>query len=179
MNAPVKKLINILAAFFGKASYRRSLYLLLLCVFALAEYIHAALTRTTFVYYSIDGGRPVVETRMLSLSSSREEKLTGYVEETLLGPVSQDSTPLFSRDVRLESLLYRDGVVYLDLSGPAALPLEGGSDVFRSLETLKGGILRNFAFVRELRLFIAGNEVFLAKFLEKNNVNRRKNSISA
>jgi hypothetical protein len=179
MNAPVKKVINILAAFFGKASYRRLLCLFLLCIFALTEYAHAALTRTTFLYYSIDGGKPVVETRMLSLSSSREEKLTGYVEETLLGPVSQDANPLFSRDTRIESLLYRDGVVYLDLSESAALPLEGGSDVFRSLETLSGGILRNFAFVREVRLFIAGNEVSPAKFLEKNNVNRRKNSISA
>jgi hypothetical protein len=179
MNAIGERIINVLAAFFGKAWYRRFLYLLILCIFALAEYYHTALTRTTFVFYSINNGTPAVEERMLPLPRSREEKVAGYVEETLLGPVSQDSTPLFSRDTRLESLLYRDGVVYLDLSEAAALPPERGGDVFRSLETLHRGILRNFSFVRKVRLFIAGNEALSEKNSEKNNVNRRKNGNSA
>ena len=62
------------------------------------------------------------------------------------------------------SLLFRDGVVYLDLSEAAALPVEGGNS-FQSLSALRGGIMRNFGFVKDVRLFIAGNEAFPGRFL--------------
>ena len=101
---------------------------------------------------------------MLPRLSSQELEIRRYVEETLLGPVSPETSPLFFRDTRLRSLLYRDGVVYADLSEPAALPplediplQEGG--VSRSLYTLDEGIRRNFPVVQEVKLFINGHRV--------------------
>jgi hypothetical protein len=68
--------------------------------------------------------------------------------------------PLFPRETRLRSLLYRNGVVYLDLSEEAALPPPEGGEVFMNMKTLYAGIRRNFPFVRDIRFFIAGRAAY-------------------
>ncbi|MCL2128417.1 MAG: hypothetical protein FWH38_09195 [Treponema sp.] len=149
--------------------------LVILALAAFAEFCTLGLAKRTFVFYAIDDGAVTVENRMLRVSSenppgaqSREPDITRYVEEALLGPVSPNSMPLFSKETRLRSLLYRDGVVYADLSEEAALPLEGsplqGGEVLVSLKTLQAGIRRNFPFVRGARFFIAGKAAYSAEF---------------
>jgi hypothetical protein len=142
---------------------RRLFYISLLCIVALTEFLVLGLVRRTFVFYSV-GGRQVVEDRMLSRTKSRELDITRYVEEALLGPVTLDTIPLFLQETRLRSLLYRDGVVYVDFTESAAFPVSEGGDVFNSLYTLYEGIKRNFSYVKEVRLFIEGNEAFGEKF---------------
>jgi hypothetical protein len=147
----------------------------------------------------MDEGKEAVEERMLAYGAlgagprSPEEKIARYVEEALLGPASQDSYPLFPRETRLQSLLYRDGVVYLDLSESAALALEPGisaglqrtegfllyRDIARNLITLKEGIMRNFGFVKAVRFFITGNEAFPEIFRINDTVKQRKSINSA
>jgi len=144
---------------------------------ALIEFLVLGLARKTFVFYAIDSGKAFVEERMLRKPvsggsmrpSTREVQITRYVEEALLGPVSANSLPLFPKETRLLSLLYRDGVVYVDLSEDAALPpLEGaslpGGGVFTSMETLYQGIKRNFSFIKDVRFFIAGKAAYAGKF---------------
>jgi hypothetical protein len=143
---------------------RRLFYISLLCIVALTEFLVLGLVRRTFVFYSIERGRPVVEDRMLSRAKSREMDIKRYVEEALLGPVTLDTSPLFLPETRLRSLIYRDGVVYADFSESAAFPIIEGEDVFNSLYTLYEGIKRNFSYVKEVRLFIEGNEAFGEKF---------------
>jgi len=168
---------------------KRKLLLFLLAALAAAaliEFLVLGVARKTFVFYAIDSGKAFVEERMLRAesrvstgkrasgrnlagSSTREVQITRYVEEALLGPISANSRPLFPRETRLLSLLYRDGVVYVDLSEEAALPpLEGaflsGEEVFTSLETLYYGIKRNFSFVKDVRFFIAGKAAYAGKF---------------
>jgi hypothetical protein len=97
---------------------------------------------------------------MLKHSPTREEDLIRYTEETLLGPAAPDLLPLFPRETRLLSLLFRQGVVYADFSADAALPpLEGGSTRENFL-TLHDGILRNFSYVKDVRFFIEGTAIF-------------------
>ena len=138
-------------------------FFLLACLgaFTAREAANAPSIRRTFVFYAIGDDRPLVEDRMLPRLASAELAMRRYVEETLLGPVSLQAAPLFFREARLRSLLYRDGVVYADLSEAAALPaLEGArlkeGEVFRGLRTLDQSIRRNFPEVREVRLFING-----------------------
>jgi hypothetical protein len=145
---------------------RRFVYLCVLLALALADFMLTGLARRTFVFYSVDTRVPVVEERMLPGTGLREQDIRMYIEETLLGPVALDSAPLFPRGVRLESLLFRDGVVYADLSEPAALAVAGGPGVFEALHTLYGGVRRNFPRVKDVRLFIAGHEAFFEKFRE-------------
>ncbi|MDR3167975.1 MAG: GerMN domain-containing protein [Treponema sp.] len=162
----IKDILRGIAFFLRDKGKRRLIYLLLLSGFAFAEFMISGLVRRTFVFYSNINGTTAVEDRMLPHSLSREIDIRRYVEEALLGPVSPDSAPLFPQETRLRSLLYRDGVVYADLSEAAAfLPAEGG-DVFRNLSTLEAGIRRNFSFVRDIKLFIAGHEVLIASTKE-------------
>jgi hypothetical protein len=186
------------------------LVLLFLSAAALIEFFSSGLARRTFMFYDSDSGLVIVENRLLPVSwrvirasyessrfSPRELDITRYVEEALLGPVSSNSMPLFPREARLRSLLYRNGVVYLDLSEEAALPPMEGGEVLMNMKTLYAGIMRNFPFVREVRFFIAGKAAFakaadMAEFrqfagvvnlkgfwhtLEKNMVKKRNSDI--
>jgi len=160
----INKGLSFLAAFFSKKINRRLFYLAVISLFALGEFLYLGLVRRTLVFYSTMEGITVVEDRMLRRSYSRETDIRRYIEEVLLGPVSPDSAPLFPRDTRLNSFMYRDGVVYADLTELAALPIPAGRDVFQSLLTLNEGIRRNFSFIKNVRLFIGGNEVFFNEF---------------
>jgi hypothetical protein len=151
------------AGFWVKPYIRRLCYLLLLGVFTCTQFRQLNQVRWTFMFYTLGDGKPVVEDRMVSRSPTEEIALRRYVEEALLGPLAPDSLPLFPRETRLRSLLYRDGDVYVDLSESAALPpLEApGGDIFQSLDTLQRGIRRNFPVVKEVKLFIHGHEVLV------------------
>jgi hypothetical protein len=155
----IKDILRGIAVILRDRGKRRLIYLLLLGGIACAEFVSSGLVRRTFVFYSSIDGTTAVEDRMLPHSSSPEIDIRRYVEEALLGPVSPDSAPLFPKETRLRSLLYRDGVVYADLSESAALPPLEGGDVFRNLYTLNAGIRRNFSFIQDIKLFIAGHEV--------------------
>jgi hypothetical protein len=164
MNVILKDALAALHAFFSEKSRRRLVFLAALGLFVLADFFISGLVRRTFVFYSISNGMTVVEDRMLKRSSSRELDIGRYVEEALLGPVSPDSAPLFPRETRLQSLLYRNGVVYADFSEDAALPPLEGGDVFGSFRTLHDGIRRNFSFVKDVRFFIAGRAAYFDVF---------------
>ena len=164
MNDVSKRKFAVLSAFFSKKKNRRLLYLVIICLIALGEFLFSGLVRRTFVFYSDIEGNTVVEDRMLRRSGDIETDIRRYVDEVLLGPVSPDSAPLFPRETRLESFMYRGGVVYADLTESAALPVSGSGDVFQGLLTLNEGIRRNFPPVKDVLLFIGGNEVFFEEF---------------
>jgi spore germination protein GerM len=154
---------NILI-FFASKKRRRLLLLVLLCIGALAEYYYLNFSRKTFVFYRNDTGQIVVEDRMIKRSHSSEQNLTHYVEETLLGPVNPDLLPLFPRETRLQTLLYRNGVVFIDFSADAQLaPIEGG-EILENFKTLYAGIMRNFQYVKDVQFFIEGNPAFYGVF---------------
>ncbi|MDR0732002.1 MAG: GerMN domain-containing protein [Treponema sp.] len=164
----VKGLFNAAGRFFRIKSLRRLLILVLIGLFALWDFRALGFIRRTFVFYSVADWSIIVEDRMLRRTGSREDDMIRYVEEFLLGPVSPDLAPLFPRETRLESLLYRDGVAYVDLSGSAVFPTEEQSalgfgdsaEVFGNFETLYQGIRRNFPYVQEVRLFVDGTVAF-------------------
>ena len=164
MSSVPKTIFSLLSAFFGKKQNRRLFYLALICFFTFGSFILSGLVRRTFIFYSNIEGKSIIEERMLRQSSDRETDIRRYVDEVLLGPASPDSAPLFPRETKLQSFLYRSGVVYVGLSETAALPSGGTGNVFRSLLTLNQGIRRNFSQVKDVRLFIGGNEVFFEEF---------------
>jgi len=180
MNGRIRNLLVVFSRF-RISKNRLLLYALAaLAIAALIEFLAGGLARRTFVFYTMDSGVASVEERFLRRSSSREVDITRYVEEALLGPVSPNSLPLFPQETRLLSLLYRDGVVYVNLSEdaalPAALPASGflpdmpvsdalrGGEVFMNMETLYSGVKRNFSFVRDLRFFIDGKAAYAGEF---------------
>jgi len=140
------------------------LFIVILAAAAISEFFILGLARRTFVFYTINEGVISVEDRMLKRSESREDDIIRYTDEMLLGPVSPDLLPLFPRETRLKSLLYRNGVVFVDLSADAALPpIEGGS-LLDNFRTFHDGILRNFSYVKDVRFFIDGKTVYIEEF---------------
>jgi hypothetical protein len=149
---------------------KKWLRLLLLAVPVLAVFIEfsvSGLARKTFVFYDIDTGAVTVEDRLVRVaeedpdSPPGELDLVKYTEEALLGPVSPNSLPLFPKETKLRSLLYRDGtVVYVALSEEAVLPPAEGGEVFTNMKTLRDGIKRNFPAVSEVRFFIGGKPAY-------------------
>ena len=164
MNTVLQNVLARLKAFFANSKNRRLSYLVVISLIALGDFLHSGLVRRTIMFYSDIDGNVVVEDRMLRRSSDREMEIRHYVDEVLLGPASPNTALLFSRETRLNSYMYRNSVVYADLSETAALPQGGGADVFRSLLTLNEGIRRNFPYVKDVRLFIGGNAVFFEEF---------------
>ena len=169
MISVLKNIFKAITRFLSVKSRRRLLLLAILSVVAVVEFFYLGLARRTFVFYTVDSGKIVVEDRMLKKSPSRETNITRYVEEALLGPVAQDLLPLFPRDARLKSLLFREGVVYADFSQDAALPPEEGGQALDNFRTLYAGILRNFSFVRDVRFFIAGHAAYTEELRQMGN----------
>ena len=144
--------------------YLRLLFLVIIGLAAAGDFLYSGIVRRTFIFYTNMEGAVIVEERMLHRSADHETDLRRYVEEALLGPISPDTAPLFPRETRLSSFMYRDAVVYADLSEGAALPPLEGGDVFQSLLTLNEGIRRNYSYIKDVKLFIGGNEVFFEEF---------------
>jgi hypothetical protein len=111
----------------------------------------------------------VVEDRMLKHAKSREDDIIRYTEEVLLGPVSPDLLPLFPGEARLKSLLYRNGVVYVNFTEDASLPPVEGGATLNNFRTLFDGIIRNFSYVKDVRFFIEGTAIYSGEFRQEEN----------
>jgi hypothetical protein len=164
MKDHINRVFRAIGEFLSSTVKRRLLFIGILALVALTEFLILGLARRTFVFYTVDTGDIVVEDRMLKHLKSREGDIIRYTEEMLLGPVSPDLLPLFPRETRLKSLLYRNGVVFADFSGDSALPpIEGGKTI-TNFQTFYAGILRNFPYVKDVRFFIEGNAVSYERF---------------
>ncbi|MDR0312460.1 MAG: GerMN domain-containing protein [Treponema sp.] len=166
MNSIANNMLKVAYNLFGIKRNRYLVFLALISLIALGEYLYLGLVRRTFVFYSALEGATIVEDRLLRRSNSPETDIRRYTEEALLGPVSPEASLLFPRETRLQSLIFRDGVVYADFSEESALALgsPGVETVFTSFLTLYEGIMRNFSSVKDVRLFIGGNEIFFNEF---------------
>jgi len=166
MSAFLNTIFGPIAEFLVSPVKRRLLLIGVLSLAALVDFLYLGLARRTFVFYTESNGSIIVEDRMLKHSKSREGDIIRYTEETLLGPVAPGLLPLFPRETRLNSLLYRNGVVYADFTASAAMPPEEGGRTFDNFRTLYAGILRNFSYVKDVRFFIEGRAVYVDEFAQ-------------
>jgi len=164
MDAFLNTILRSISYFLSSAVRRRLAWIGILCLVTLSEFLFFSLARRTFVFYTIDGGAIVVEDRMLKPSKSKEGDIIRYLEEMLLGPVSPELLPLFPTGTRLNSLLYRNGVVYVDFSEDAVFPPPEGGSTLNNFMTLHTSILRNFSYVKDVCFFIEGNPVYVEEF---------------
>jgi hypothetical protein len=160
MKEHINTTFRAIAGFFSSTVKRRLFFIAILALAALTEFLVLGLARRTFIFYTVNDGVLVVEDRMLKHSRSREGDIIRYTEEMLLGPVAPDLLPLFPRETRLKSLLYRNGVVFADFSADAALPPIEGGRTLDNFRTFYAGILRNFSYVKDVRFFIEGKAVY-------------------
>jgi hypothetical protein len=165
MKEHLRKVLSSVSLFLSVRKNRRLVYLAALCMFALGDFLFTGLVRRTFMFYTIRDTSVVVEERFLRRSGNRETDIRRYVEEALLGPKSQEMLALpFYRSTQALIVMYRNGIVFADLSASASIPPPDGGSLFSSFLTLNKGIRRNFPFVKDVRFFIGGNQVFFEEF---------------
>jgi hypothetical protein len=142
---------------------RRLTYLGVLILIALIEALASGARRQTFIFFAVRDRKPVVEDRLISQSGSLERRISRYVEEALLGPSSVENYPLFNRDTQVVSLLVRKDIAYVDLSVDGVFTPDPAVDLRSSVTVLRQGILRNFPFLKDAQIFIAGKEPYTKK----------------
>lgn len=96
---------------------------------------------------------------MLPRSKTEELGIKSYVEDVILGPKSVEEMALFNEGSSVEAIMLRAGLVYINLSSEAAVPPVEGGEVLNNLQVLKEGIFRNFPNLKEVYIFIGGNEI--------------------
>jgi hypothetical protein len=163
---PFSSIPLLIVEFLTEKRVRRLLYLVIIGLVAFKGIMGTDQSRYTFLFYDMKDYRAQTEEHMLQRSSSEETAITRYAEETLFGPRNPSSAPLFPRETKLLSLFFRDGIVYIDLSEPAALPvvIENGKDISmggieRGLATFRDGLARNFPFIKGTKFFIEGHSI--------------------
>jgi len=165
MSAFFNSIFKPFADFLGSPVKRCLLLISILLIVALVDFFSLGLARRTLVFYTIKDGVIAVEDRMVKHSQSREDDIIRYVQEALSGPVSPELLPIVTRGTKLKTLLYREGVVYIDLTSEAAMPPIEGGRTLDNFRTFHDGIIRNFSYVKDVRFFIEGTAIFADNFL--------------
>jgi len=146
---------------------RRLIFLILLLVVASVDLLLTPKKRYVFSFYSQKDNTLIAETRFFTPGETREGRLQHYIEEYLLGPASLDALPLFPLDASLETVMIRNDHAYINLSEFAALPVPGIISFNERARLFTEMIRRNFQSIKEISLFIAGNELYHANTEQK------------
>jgi hypothetical protein len=143
--------------------------LVILALVAAGDFFFSHSERRTITFYADDdagsgrkSGEKRMEERFISHKSGKEEAVRSYIGEILLGPSFPGVQPLLMRGTRLETCFLRDGIVTAGFSVEAAFPVSSsGFGVLDRLKSIRDDIKRNFYYVRDVRFFIAGEDLDL------------------
>jgi hypothetical protein len=145
------------------AAVSPAFYLVLLAVLSAgagADVVLRGETRRVFRFYTLDTGALTVEERLLPRLTNREEAVSQYVREFILGPMPETAAALFNPCVSLQSLIVKGSEAYVSLSAEAVLPVEGAFPLEKgAFRSLKEGIRVNFPALSKVKIFAGGCEV--------------------
>lgn len=159
-NDHVSAVISWLKRFFKRSINRRLTILAVLLLAASIDILITPKKRFLFSFYSSKNTSTMVETRFFYPGTTKEDRLQNYIEEYLLGPTTMDYLPLIQQDTRVETVLIRKDHAYINLSETAALPVPGSVPFEKREGLFAAMIMKNFQSIKEVSLFIAGNEVY-------------------
>jgi len=131
---------------------------LFLIVLSLAFYFLSKPWSTRVLFFpESTTGRLVGERRFLPPRRGVTANVELYVQELILGPADPLLDRVVPRDVTLQSVLSRQGEVYvglskeiIDLSPAAAMSFDG------AMQAIANGVLYNFPHVKRLYLLVEG-----------------------
>ena len=145
---------------------KRHLVILTLAAFCLlvsaASFaVHAAGTSYRVIYFlDSDGVGVSGELRRIPMRNGREQNIELLLDEMILGPVEISHRRLFPRDVRIESVLYRHGLLYVDISPSFIYSSdESGTPISETLRIVERTIRYNFPEVDEIQFSIGGRGI--------------------
>lgn len=111
------------------------------------------------VYFdSPDSNYLCTETRFLS-KVPEKSKEAAFVEDILLGPLTNRYKPLFNTNTVCNFCFIRDKTLYIGLSKEALEQNDDTVEIKRGIEILKTNIFRNFKNISTIEMYIDGKEV--------------------
>lgn len=116
--------------------------------------------RFVFFFPENTTGKVRTEIRYLPKARTVEERLGLYIDELVLGPINSFYTPLYPKNVRIESCFIRKSAVYINLSRKALEIELGGISSFSAFNLFKKNVFTNFKNLDKIHMYIDGIEVY-------------------
>ncbi len=116
-------------------------------------------TKVIYLFESLDSETLHSEIRYIPRNTVQGE-LHFFVDELLLGPISNRYKPLFANGTRaLSCFLGENGTLYINLNENALFEGNESSKTLFAVELLKKNVLKNYKYVDNIDVFIMGNLV--------------------
>jgi hypothetical protein len=115
--------------------------------------------RRVFYFPSYDDDKIHTEVRFLP-SESVQGDVRLFVDELLLGPLTNRYRILFSQGTRVRSCMQNDSTLYLDLSEEALFNIDPAPPVDIAADILEKNIKQNFSSIKTVEVFIDGKKIY-------------------
>jgi hypothetical protein len=115
--------------------------------------------RRVFSFLSYDDDKIHTEVRFLP-TESVQGSVRLYVDEILLGPLTNRYRLLFTQGTRVLSCIQSGSTLYLDLSEEALFNIDPAPPVQDAVEILEKSIKQNFSSISTVEIFINGKKVY-------------------
>ncbi len=116
-------------------------------------------SKAVFIYETSDSKSLSIERRFMK-GKPVVSRTRAYIDELLLGPISEHCRPVFQQGTKVLSCFERDRVLYVNLSSDMVKNDSPDVDFKRQMELFKKNIHSNFPSIKKVELFIDGNEPY-------------------
>jgi len=123
--------------------------------------VYSSRTTSRVIYFPNSDGLGVSgEMRKLPMQRTREDNIEMLLSEMVLGPVEIGHKRLFPRSARIESVLYRQGELFIDITPSLVYDTEeSGTSVTEILRLVERTVRYNFPEIDEIRISLGGYEL--------------------
>lgn len=111
--------------------------------------------RRTFVFNASDSDKLRLEIRYVPVNPPNG-KYQYYIEELLLGPVSEHCSKIFNAGTKVVSCSKKDDVLYVSLSKELLQADAFTTDFKKQIELFKMNVKKNFSNIKDVEIFIDG-----------------------
>lgn len=118
-------------------------------------------SRYVLYFPMFDSEKNIVEIRRVKKDKVRTN-IQIFVDELILGPTIQRAMPIFPLGTKVKSCFERNKVLYLDISEEAFHNFSDYSTINEKMIILKKNIMKNFKNIKNIELYIEGNQVCVA-----------------
>lgn len=115
--------------------------------------------RRTFIFQSSDSEKFRIETRFVPVNPP-QGKYHYYIDELLLGPISEHCREVFQNGTRVLSCSKKNDTLYVNLSKELLQANAFETDFKSQIELFKMNITRNFSNIKKVEIFIDGTTPF-------------------
>lgn len=118
--------------------------------------------RHVLYFQSLDDSKLYTEVRYISEYTKNQElsvSVKQFLEELLLGPVSHRFMDVYEPGTKLLSCYVENDTLYVNLSMDALFPSSTTSDFDMASELLVYNVEKNFREIKQVELFVEGNNI--------------------